>query len=88
MAAFAVSGLAPALSAALAVSVHSRSVQAQETYDPLDTVYATGGICETEEELVDKPCTPLYRNYLPPQVDLSGRIPPAGDQGGQGSCTA
>ena len=63
-------------------------VQAQEAYDPEGTVYATGLIPATEEELADVPRTPLYRNYLPPSVDLSDRFPPAGQQGDQGSCVA
>ena len=75
-----------ALSAALLVSGLSRSATAQEAYDPEDTVYATGAIFETEDELADKPRTPLFRAYLPPSVDLRDRFPPAGDQGEQGSC--
>ena len=31
---------------------------------------------------------PAYRDYLPAQADLSDFFPVAGDQGGQGSCTA
>ena len=76
------------LSAALAVSVMSRSAPAEEAYDLEDTVYATGAIFDTEEELADKPHTPLFRNHLPKFVDLSDRFPPVGNQGDQGSCTA
>ena len=86
MRAFAPSALVLALSTALAVSGLTRSVLAQEAYDPEDVVYATGAVFETEAELADKPRTPLFRNYLPPLVDLRDRFPPAGDQGEQGSC--
>ena len=86
MSAVAPLALILALSATLAVSGLTRSAQAEDAYDPEDAVYATGAILATEEELADKPRTPLYRNYLPPQVDLSARFPPAGNQGGQGSC--
>ena len=79
-------GLVFALSAALAVSGLTRSAPAEDAHDPEDTVYATGAIFATEEELADKPRTPLFRNYLPPFVDLSARFPPAGQQGDQGSC--
>ena len=79
-------GLLLALSAALALSSLSRSASADEAYDPEDTVYATGAVLETEDELADVPRTPLFRAYLPPSIDLSGRFPPAGDQGEQSSC--
>lgn len=66
----------------------SRIAQAEEAYDPEDTVYATGAIFATEEEIADVPRTPLFRAYLPASVDLRDRFPPAGDQGYQGSCVA
>ena len=56
------------------------------TRDLQDTVYATGAVFETAEELADKPRTPLYRAFLPELVDLSGRFPAARHQGKQGSC--
>ena len=49
-------------------------------------MYATGAVFETDEELADKPRTPLYRSYLPPSVDLSDRFPRPRHQGEQGSC--
>ena len=79
-------GLVFALSAALAVSGLTRTAPAQEAYDPEDTVYATGAIFASEEELAGVPRTPLFRTYLPPSVDLRDRFPPAGEQGEQGSC--
>lgn len=79
-------GLVFALSAALVVSGLPRNAPAEDAHDPEDTVYATGAILATEEELADKPRTPRYRNYLPPYVDLSDRFPPVGQQGWQGSC--
>ncbi|MDE0390692.1 MAG: DUF4384 domain-containing protein [Rhodospirillales bacterium] len=88
MSAIAASAQIVAMSAALALSGLSRSAQAEEAYDPEDAVYATGAIFATEAELAGVPRTPLYRAYLPPYVDLRHRFPPAGDQGGQGSCTA
>ena len=81
-----VTGFVLAWGAALLLTVTSQKVLAQVTHDPQDAVYATGVVFETAQELADKPRTPLYRNYLPPSVDLSGRFPRAGDQGVQGSC--
>ena len=78
--------LVVALSTALTLSGLSQDAAAQEAYDPEDTVYATGAVLATEEELAGKPRTSLFRNYLPPSVDLRDRFPPAGDQGKQGSC--
>ncbi len=86
MSAFTAAGLILALSGALAMPWAARSAHAEEAYDPEDTVYATGAILATEEELADRPRTPLFRAYLPPSVDLSRRFPPAGQQGEQGSC--
>ena len=88
MSRIAAPGLVLALSAALAVSGLTRSAPAEEAYDPEDTVYATGAVFETEDELADVPRTPLFRAYLPPSVDLSGRFPPAGDQGGKAHALA
>ena len=79
-------GLVFALSAALAVSSVTRNAPAEDAHDPEDTVYATGLIFATEEELADKPRTPLFRAYMPPSVDLRDRFPRARHQGGQGSC--
>ena len=71
---------------AIAVSVLHDGASAQQAEDPADTVYATGAVFETEEELVGKLRTPLFRAFLPEYVDLSGRFPVAGHQGEQGSC--
>lgn len=71
---------------AIALSAPSGRAEAQQAQDPADTVYATGAVFETEAELAGKPRTPLYRAFLPEYVDLSGRFPPAGHQGKQGSC--
>ena len=79
-------GLVLAWASALLVAAASQNALAQVTHDPEDAVYATGAIFETAEELGDKPRTPLYRNYLPPSVDLSHRFPKAGNQGDQASC--
>lgn len=72
---------------AMAVSAPQGGARAQQVQDPADTVYATGAVFETEEELAGKPRTPLFRAFLPEFVDLSGRFPVAGHQGKQGSCT-
>ncbi len=71
---------------AVAISVLPGSTGAQENPDPLDTVYATGAVFETEDELADKPRTRLFRAFLPERADLSDRFPVVGDQGKQGSC--
>ena len=72
--------------AVLLASAAPRDVLADITHDPEDTVYATGAVFATKEEFADKPRTPLFRNYLPPSVDLSHRFPNLGNQGKQGSC--
>ena len=60
--------------------------QAEDGPDPDDKVYATGAVFESEEELADKPRTPLFRAFLPPEIDLRDRLPRPGDQGEQSSC--
>ena len=70
----------------IAVSAPSGGIKAQQAQDPADTVYTTGAVFETEDELADKPRTPLFRAFLPVFVDLGGRFPVAGHQGKQGSC--
>ena len=79
-------GFALACAAAVVVAAVPRHAPAQAAHDPEDVVYATGAVFETEEELADKPRTPLYRNYLPPSADLTDRFPSAGHQGEQSSC--
>ncbi|MBF0562867.1 MAG: C1 family peptidase [Alphaproteobacteria bacterium] len=49
---------------------------------------AQGLIREPEPVYRAFPVTPTYRAYLPPEVDLSAHLPPPGNQGQQGSCTA
>ena len=71
---------------AVVVAAAPHSTRAEVTRDPEDTVYATGAVFETEAELAHKPRTPIYRNYLPPLVDLTDRFPQPGDQGEQSSC--
>ena len=71
---------------AMAVSAPPDSIEAQQAPDPENTVYATGAVFETEEDLAGKPRTPLFRAFLPEFVDLSDRFPVAGHQGKQGSC--
>lgn len=75
-----------AWTAALAVSMAALHARAQTKPEAEDTLYATGAIPETDEELAGKPRTPLYRAFLPVAVDLRDRFPPAGRQGDQGSC--
>ena len=86
MSAFKVPNLVLAGAVVLAGAAPLERAQAQEAYDPEDTVYATGAVLETEDELAGVPRAPLFRAYLPPSVDLSARFPPAGEQGEQGSC--
>ncbi|MDE0035513.1 MAG: C39 family peptidase [Deltaproteobacteria bacterium] len=64
----------------------SGGAQAQGTQDPQTTVYATGAVFETAEELADKPRTLLFRAFLPEHVDLRDRFPVARHQGRQSSC--
>ena len=86
MSAFWIERHAIAWTAALAVSMAAPNAAAQAMPDAADTVYATGAIPETEEELAGRPRTPLHRAFLPEAVDLRDRFPPAGRQGEQGSC--
>ena len=79
-------GFVLACSVAVVVAAVPRHAPAQAAHDPEVVVYATGAVFETEEELADKPRTPLYRNYLPPSADLTDRFPSAGHQGEQSSC--
>ena len=79
-------GLVFACVAAVVVAAAPRNALAQATHDPEDAVYATGAVFETDEELAAKPRTPLYRNYLPPFVDLTDRFPKPRHQGEQSSC--
>jgi len=39
-------------------------------------------------EVKGLPAAPVYTDYIPARVDLSRLVPPVGDQGGVGSCTA
>ena len=71
---------------ALVVAAAAHLAPAHVTHDPEDSVYATGAVFATEEELADKPRTPRYRNHLPLSVDLSHRFPKPGNQGRQSSC--
>ncbi len=71
---------------AIVVSALPVGAWAQQAQDPVDTVYASGAVFETEEELAGKPRTPLFRAFLPVYVDLSDRFPVVGHQGKQGSC--
>ena len=79
-------GLVFACAAVLFGSAVPRDARAETAHDPEDTVYATGAVLATEEELADKPRTPLFRNHLPLSVDLSNRFPRPSRQGKQGSC--
>jgi hypothetical protein len=49
---------------------------------------AQGFVREPEDEYLAIAKTPLYRAFLPAEVDLSHRFPEPGSQGQQGSCTA
>ncbi len=62
-------------------------VKAQTSFDPQDTVYASGAVFDTEEQLADIQRTRTFRAFLPASVDLSDRFPRVGNQGKQSSCT-
>ena len=47
---------------------------------------ATGANFSPPDVLASAPETPVYRDFLPPAVDLSRYFPPVGDQLMQGSC--
>ena len=81
-----VPGLALSWVVALVIATASQYALAEDTPDPKDVVYATGAVFETEADLAGKPRTSLFRNYLPPSVDLTERFPTPGRQGDQSSC--
>ena len=81
-----VPGLALSWVVALVIATASQYALAEDTPDPNDVVYATGAVFETEAALAGKPRTSLFRNYLPPSVDLTERFPTPGRQGDQSSC--
>ena len=81
-----VARLCPATAAACLLATPLQRMQAEDGYDPADIVYAIGAVFETEEELADKPRTPIFRAFLPPAADLRDRFPSPGEQCEQGSC--
>ncbi len=56
--------------------------------DPPDTEYSTGWLPNDPEVERGLPMVEHHRAFLPERVDLSSRMPPVGDQGGLGSCSA
>ena len=56
--------------------------------DGPDAAHGTGLVLDTPQDLRDSPISPKFRGFLPRRVDLSGLMPPPGNQGAQGSCTA
>jgi hypothetical protein len=56
--------------------------------DPPDTEYSTGWLPNDPEVERGLPTVERHRAFLPERVDLSSRMPPVGDQGGLGSCSA
>lgn len=64
----------------------ARLAAAQAPADDPQEIFATGNLPESPESFAARPKTPVYRAFLPAQVDLSGSFPPPGDQGKQGSC--
>lgn len=64
----------------LCLAIWASSVFAQE--------FGLGFIPDDPARVALVPKVPVYRNALPPSVDLRGWLPPVGNQGPQGSCTA
>ncbi|MBX9945577.1 MAG: DUF4384 domain-containing protein [Reyranella sp.] len=60
--------------------------RAQAPADDAQEIFATGDLPESPQSFAARPKTPIYRAFLPPQVDLARYFPPPGDQGKQGSC--
>jgi hypothetical protein len=69
-----------AIAAALLVALGISSAGAQEHK------YATGGAPTPAAQKAGISHAPVYRDFLPPAVDLSRYMPAVGDQGNQGSC--
>jgi C1A family cysteine protease len=53
-----------------------------------DDGYHTGMTPSDPSEVQGLPTAPVYTDVIPARVDLSRYLPPVGDQGGIGSCTA
>ena len=75
-----------AVAAAWLLVAPQQHARAEEAYDPDDIVYATGAVFEPEEDLANKPRTPLFRSFLPHEADLRDLLPAPGEQGWQSSC--
>lgn len=73
-------GLGALAAAALIVAMSSSGALSQERR------YSTGATPTPPERLAELPQAPVYRDFLPPAVDLSRYMPPVGDQLNQGSC--
>jgi hypothetical protein len=80
MRALKIAGLGAVAAASLFIAMSATGALAQ-TYK-----YSTGLVMTPPEQLSKLPETPVYRDFLPPAVDLSKYMPPVGDQGAKGSC--
>ncbi len=74
--------LSLALSSLLALAFPAM-VQAEDT-----VVHAKGHLRTPPAELATFPTPPVYRDFVPVAVDLSGYFPRVGDQGAMGSCVS
>ncbi|QFR33419.1 C1 family peptidase [Ancylobacter sp. TS-1] len=54
--------------------------------DTQDVIYSTGAVMADERVTSSFSQAVKFRNFLPPAVDLSARLPSPGNQGRQGSC--
>ncbi len=73
-----IAGLGAIAAAALVLALSGGAMAQQR--------HATGGTPTPAEMKQSIPEAPIYRDFLPPAVDLSKYMPAVGDQGNQGSC--
>ena len=64
------------------------SAGSSDVVDPPETVYHTGAIPDPPEVEHRRSIVKHHRAFLPVTVDLSGRMPPVGNQGRSSSCVA
>lgn len=85
-------GRIAALAAAAALSCAGPAlaqVTAPLAFDPPDRAYTSADDADIDPAITRSlPVTAPHRAYLPVQADLSGRMPPPGDQGNLLSCAA
>jgi hypothetical protein len=66
----------------------AQTPQTDAEFDPPGTVYSFGFVPEDPVVERKRSIVPRHRAFLPARVDLTSRMPPIGNQGHLGACTA